>query len=112
MTTMHTLRRAIVAISCAALMAGSAMAMAHDSFPSDGANPDGMLPDLFLVRPVGLVGTVLGSAVFLVALPFTLPTHTAGEAANSFVIRPFEYTFNRPLGDFDHCGATRHACGD
>lgn len=109
--TIRILRRAVATISCAALMAGSALAMAQDSFPSGGGDSEAMLPDLFIVRPVALVGTVLGAAVFLVALPFTVPTRTTGEAANVFVVSPFEYTFNRPLGDFDHCGATRHPCG-
>ena len=105
--TIHTLRRAVVAISCVALMAGSVPAMAQEG---DASGLD-MLGDLLLVRPVALVGTVLGAAVFVVSLPFTLPTRSANEAANVLVASPFEYTFNRPLGDFDHCGATRHACG-
>jgi hypothetical protein len=106
------LRRAIVTISCVALMAGSVCAMAHDDFPSDEADSGGMLADLFLVRPLSLAGTVLGTAVFLVALPFTLPSGSVEKTADAFVAHPFEYTFNRPLGDFNHCGATRHACGD
>jgi len=110
--TIRTVRRAVAGVSCAAMLACSTPAMAGDDVPSGGGNPDAMLPDLFIVRPFSVVATVLGAAVFLVALPFTVPTRTTGEAANEFVVRPFEYTFNRPLGDFDHSGATRHACRD
>jgi len=54
---------------------------------------------------------VVGAAIFVVTLPSTLPTQSADEAGRALVARPFEYAFNRPLGDFDHCGAERHACG-
>lgn len=108
----HTLRRAVVAVSCVALMAGSLPAMATDQFPNSGEDSSDMMADLFIVRPISLVGAVLGTAVFLVTLPFTLPTQSTDEAAKALVGDPFEYTFNRPLGDFDHCGATRHPCGD
>ena len=109
---MHqSLRRAIVTISCVALMAGSVRALPQDASSSDDVDSGGMVADLVLVRPLSLVGTVLGTAVFLVALPFTLPSGSVEKTANALVADPFEYTFNRPLGDFDHCGATRHHCG-
>jgi hypothetical protein len=109
--TIQTYRRAVVAISYVVLMAGSVPAMADESYPSDEADSGGMLADLVIVRPLALVGTLLGTAVFVVSLPFTLPGRNVDEAANLLVAKPFEYTFNRPLGNFDHCGATRHACG-
>jgi hypothetical protein len=107
----RTLRRAVLTISCAALIAGSTPAMAQED-SSSGVDSGGVVPDLLIVRPVALLASVLGTAIFLVALPFTLPTRTVGDVANVLVVRPLEYTFNRPLGDFDHCGATRHACGE
>jgi hypothetical protein len=106
----RSFRRALVAVSCAALLAGSAPAMADDvSTRDDGAN---MLADIFLVRPIALAGSILGAAVFVVTLPFTLTTQSADEAARELVGKPLEYTFNRPLGDFDHCGAERRGCGN
>jgi len=70
-----------------------------------------MAADLLFVRPLGLVGTLIGAGLFVVSLPFTLPTGSTGDAAREMVGEPFEYTFNRPLGDFNHCGADRHPCG-
>ena len=33
------------------------------------------------------------------------------DTAREWIRDPLEYTFNRPLGDFEHCGADRHPCG-
>jgi len=107
----HNLKRAVVAIWCVALITGSGPAKAQESSPWGDVDSADMAADLIFVRPVALVGTVFGAAIFVLSLPFTLPTRSADEAASALVASPFEYTFNRPLGDFDHCGATRHACG-
>lgn len=106
----RNIRRAVVSISCVALMSGNGLAMAQETYPGD-ADSGAMAADLIFVRPFSLVGTVVGAAIFVVTLPFTLPSQSAEEAGRALVESPFEYTFNRPLGDFDHCGATRHACG-
>lgn len=108
----HTLRRALVAVSCVALLAGTAPAMALDDYVSPSDTGGKMLADAFIVRPISLAGSIVGAAVFLVTLPFTLVTQSAGEAAKTLVGDPLEYTFNRPLGEFDNCGADRHPCGD
>jgi hypothetical protein len=90
---------------------------APGSVPADDPNTisgdkgTDMLVDALVMRPLGLVGTVLGAAVTVVTLPFTLPTGSADEAAQYMIVEPAEYTFNRPLGDFDHCGGDRHPCG-
>ena len=59
-----------------------------------------MAVDLLLVRPVGVVSLVLGSAVFIVALPFSLLGRNTGESAQKLVAEPAKFTFFRPLGDF------------
>lgn len=102
-------RRALAAFICAALVGGVSPAWAEESSSSsDGVS---MVADLLLVRPISLVGSALGAAVFLVSLPFTLTTQSTDEAARELVGKPLEYTFYRPLGDFDHCGANRRGCG-
>jgi hypothetical protein len=92
------------------MVAGTAPAMADEYYATD-ADGASMLADLFIVRPLSLVGSVLGAATFIVTLPFTLTTQSADEAATQLVGKPFEYTFNRPLGDFDHCGTDGRSCG-
>jgi hypothetical protein len=58
-----------------------------------------MIGDLVFARPIGLIGTVLGSAVFVVSLPLTLLGGNVGEAAKALVIAPAKFTFVRPLGE-------------
>jgi hypothetical protein len=66
-----------------------------------------MMLDLLILRPLGLLATGVGSAAFVVSLPFTLPSGSTGAAACELVREPFAYTFARPLGDLDayvsHC---------
>ena len=65
----------------------------------EAPNPAGMmLVDAFLLRPLGLAATVLGTATFIVTLPFSLPTRSADDAAKALVVKPAKYTFARPLG--------------
>jgi hypothetical protein len=59
-----------------------------------------MLADTFMVRPFMLVGTILGTAAFIVTLPFSLLGGNVGEASKTLVAEPFMYTFARPLGEF------------
>jgi len=58
-----------------------------------------MLADAFMVRPFMLVGTILGTATFIVTLPFSLLGGNSKEAAKSLVMEPAMYTFVRPLGE-------------
>ena len=60
-----------------------------------------MLMDAFLLRPLGLAATVLGTAAFIVTLPFSLPTRSADDAAKVLVVKPAAYTFARPLGEVE-----------
>jgi len=101
----------VAALGAVLLLSSSAPVLAQQPDTVTGDRAGDMTADLVLVRPLGVVGTVIGAAVFVVSLPFTLPTGSAGEAAHELVGKPFEYTFNRPLGDFHHCGADRHPCG-
>ena len=60
-----------------------------------------MLMDAFLLRPLGLAATVLGTAAFIVTLPISLPTRSADDAAKVLVVKPATYTFARPLGEVE-----------
>lgn len=59
-----------------------------------------MAVDLVLVRPLGMVGTVLGATGFIVSLPFSAAGGNAAEAARKLVVEPVKYVFARPLGHF------------
>lgn len=57
-----------------------------------------MAGDLVIARPLLLVATVAGTAVYLVSLPFSLAGGNAGEAGNMLVVGPAKSTFLRCLG--------------
>ncbi len=59
-----------------------------------------MVADLLLVRPLGIVATVLGTAVFIVALPFAAIAGNAEKASQKLVKKPAAFTFTRRLGEF------------
>ena len=60
--------------------------------------PGAMTYDLLLLRPFGAAATVLGSAVFVVSLPFSALGRNVGRAGKALVVDPFVFTFWRPLG--------------
>jgi hypothetical protein len=93
------------------LAANPCPALADDPDTVSGDKGTDMLVDAVVMRPLGLAATVLGAVITVVTLPFTLPTGSADEAARYMIVEPAEYTFNRPLGDFDSCGEDRHPCG-
>ncbi len=82
-----------------ALAAGPALAASHGSEERPGA--DAMIFDTVFLRPLGLVSTVFGGAVFVVSIPFTLASGSTGEAAQKLIGDPLTYTFSRPLGEYN-----------
>jgi hypothetical protein len=63
-------------------------------------DPGVIIVDLVAVRPVGIVATLVGSAVFLVAMPFALLGGNTEDVFESLVVDPATFTFKRPLGEF------------
>jgi hypothetical protein len=57
--------------------------------------------DALVVRPACLVATVVGSAVFLVALPVAAISKSVKKTADALVVKPANATFTRPMGDMD-----------
>ncbi|MFO8142207.1 MAG: hypothetical protein R6T87_10055 [Marinobacter sp.] len=88
--------RTLVATIAACLLAFSSLghARAVDESPSALA----MTTDALLLRPVLLATTIVGSAVYLVSLPFSALGGNAGEAGEVLVAGPARATFVRCLG--------------
>lgn len=60
-----------------------------------------MILDTVFCRPLGVVSTLLGTGIFLLASPFLVTAadeENASHAADKLVKDPFEFTFRRPLG--------------
>ncbi len=96
MKSMSGARRAITALFIACLM--MPQVLLADSAVDETPNEWAMVGDLFVARPVGLVMTAGGAAVWLISLPFTLLAGHAGEAAETLIVGPGETTFMRCLG--------------
>ena len=97
--------RTLSLLAGVALSLASATAVAETASPgyengSSGA-PSGaaMAVDLVVARPLGLVATVLGTVVFVAALPFELLAGNVADPARKLVVEPAAYTFTRPLGE-------------
>ncbi len=72
------------------------------SGPAFGKEPDiPVTADILIVRPVSLAATVVGTALFFVSLPFSIPSDSVETVAKKLVEEPFRYTFMRPVGGFD-----------
>jgi hypothetical protein len=65
------------------------------------AEPMEVAADALVVRPACLVATVVGSAVFVLALPWAAASKSIKKTANALVVAPANATFSRPLGDMD-----------
>jgi hypothetical protein len=63
--------------------------------------PLAVAADAIVVRPACLVATVVGSAVFVVALPWAAASKSIKKTANTLVVKPANATFTRPMGDVD-----------
>ena len=63
---------------------------------------ENIVADVLVLRPVGLVTIIAGTAIFLVSLPLAVVTKDVSTTAKELVVDPFNYTFDRPLGDFNY----------
>ena len=67
------------------------------------SNTEGnIIGDALFIRPLGLVSIVAGTAIFVVSLPFAAITKSVPKSAKQLVVDPFNYTFDRPIGDFSY----------
>lgn len=80
----------------------SALAETGKATPEQGKiSPEAMSIDIIAARPLGLAATLLGTVVFVVSWPFSALGGNSGEAWDTLVVSPAEYTFQRQLGDFN-----------
>ena len=73
------------------------------SAPNTSAFDDGsfeaVAADIIVLRPGCFIATVLGSALFLVALPVAAVSGSTHETAEALVLHPARLTFQRPMGE-------------
>jgi len=55
--------------------------------------------DLLIARPFGVAAGIAGTALFIVTLPFTIPTKSVDKSAKMFIVDPFNFSFSRRFPD-------------
>ncbi|MDD2389875.1 MAG: hypothetical protein PHP23_09110 [Desulfobacterales bacterium] len=91
---------AVLIISALVLIPFGSAAMAQGHMNNDEQlSGEKMVADALLVRPVGVVATIAGAAVFIVSLPFSALGGNTKTAWKNLVVKPATFTFKRPLGD-------------
>lgn len=97
-------------LATALAFAGTACAQSTAPSPDAGLDTPGvnappagaMAFDLLIVRPLSLVATVAGTALFIINLPLSVVEKDApAQPFQQLVVRPLNYTFRRPLGQMD-----------
>lgn len=97
---MKYLRQAIISVVLGAqlIYTGTAQASDYNAYDTTA--------EILVLRPLGLVGTIVGTAFFIGTIPLTglasiAPPHDAfAQAADAFIVTPFDYTFERRFGNY------------
>lgn len=85
-----------------AVMLSLAVVPAEAATMEEEPSSTAIIFDVLITRPLGIVATAVGTAVFIVGLPFTIPTRSVGVAAEKLVVDPLAFTFRRPVGQIDN----------
>ncbi len=83
------------------LLLSSGFCLGESTMTDTGGEQPGslrMYTDLLFLRPIGLALTTLGTAAYIVSLPFTLPLGCSSDAGKTLVVEPVKFTFYRCLG--------------
>jgi len=88
-----------VVVSLAAGCASTSQTPAAPQQRVEGATSEDMMYEV-VVRPLSLLSTIGGSAMYVVTLPFSMASGSAQEAKRQLVDKPSEATFGRRMGDF------------
>lgn len=93
-----TAPKPLAALVATALLAASPFASAG-TVRYDDPSYGSMFVDAAVARPLGLGATVVGTAIWIVTLPFSALGGNVGEAADRLIVDPAQFTFTRPLGE-------------
>ncbi|MFH0726128.1 MAG: hypothetical protein V2B19_07235 [Pseudomonadota bacterium] len=100
---MHSLTKQLVVLLCAlaiALLPVTSSSFAASENMKDDFTTEKMAVDLVAIRPLGIVSTIFGFTLYVFSLPFSIPGGNVAEVWESTVVKPAQFTFDRPLGDF------------
>jgi len=89
----------ILLISGLMLIPFSSSALAQDRSLFYENSAEQMFIDFLFLRPLGIAVTAMGTAMFIVSLPFSALGGNVKEAFCEMMVEPAKFTFARPLGD-------------
>jgi len=95
------MKHKLIALGCAALVT---LAGANSTQAGTTPTAEAVVADVVVARPACFIATVLGSAAFVVALPFAAMSKSVDKTANTLVVAPANLTFKRPVGDLKALG--------
>ena len=81
---------------CPTVMAGPVASPVQEELAAP--SPTDTFIDVLFYRPIGLALIPIGTALFVVSLPFSITGGNVPTAFNNLVAAPAKYTFARPLG--------------
>jgi hypothetical protein len=73
---------------------------AQATIQDEEISTENMVADAIIVRPLGIIATLLGVGLFVISLPFSALGKNVKEAGEKLVMAPVKFTFLRPLGEF------------
>ena len=76
------------------------LASAPGALAMDDGSPEAIAADVLVARPACFVATVVGSGIFVLALPFAALGGNVKRTGRTLVGGPARATFARPVGDF------------
>jgi hypothetical protein len=93
-------RTTAAVVACAVLAAPLQAGAAASIYGRQTSEPNmiKMGADLLVARPVLFAFTILGSVLYVISLPFSLPGGNYDQAAEVLVVGPARATFKRCLG--------------
>ena len=104
---MFTTKKFVIAVVLAC-SAGQAVAMDPEADRVPSASE--VFIDAAVVRPLGVVTLLSGAVVWVVSLPFTLPSRSVDKSTDALLVKPFKHTFKRPVGQFATCDDRPDTC--
>lgn len=86
-------------VLCISLIVFSSVLCAEGLAQTNPSDDELNLLDLLIARPAGIAAGIAGTAVFVVTLPFTLPTKSTTKASKMLITDPFQFSFSRKFPD-------------
>jgi phosphate/sulfate permease len=85
----------------AILLTVSIVLMSSMAFAAGSDDSSDVITDIIFLRPIGFVSTVLGTALYVIALPTAAATDSVDHVRETLVTKPYNYTFKRPVGEIE-----------